>query len=237
MPEIKLTYFNLPARGEPARLCFIYAGIDFEDKRIEFEEWEPMKQATLAEDRTIFKQPFLPWLEVDGDLISQSLAVIRYAAAISGLAGKTSLEKAKVDMVLGIYTDLLEATVKIMFSPPEKKEEAVTNAFEMYKKVFPILEKMLEVSGSGWLVGDNVTVADMAIFAFGIMADVAVLSQVGRNTHEAVDVPLLKANRKCVSELPKVKEYCEKQMEAFRKKTEEAKAAADKEEAADDDAE
>ena len=35
MSEIKLTYFNIRARGETARLILAYAGIDYEDERIE----------------------------------------------------------------------------------------------------------------------------------------------------------------------------------------------------------
>ena len=35
MTELKLTYFNLRARGETARLILNYAGVDFEDDRVE----------------------------------------------------------------------------------------------------------------------------------------------------------------------------------------------------------
>merc|ERR1712025_1348017 len=34
MPEVKLTYFNLRARGEPSRLLLAYGGIKYEDERI-----------------------------------------------------------------------------------------------------------------------------------------------------------------------------------------------------------
>lgn len=43
----KLTYFDIKARGEPTRLVFAYAGVDYEDIRISYEnlaeEWTPVK--------------------------------------------------------------------------------------------------------------------------------------------------------------------------------------------------
>ena len=45
----KLTYFNLRARAEPTRLVFAYAGVDYEDIRVIYEnlaeEWLPMKNS------------------------------------------------------------------------------------------------------------------------------------------------------------------------------------------------
>ncbi|KAJ7389528.1 hypothetical protein OS493_030913 [Desmophyllum pertusum] len=47
----KLTYFNLRARAEPTRLVFAYAGVDYEDVRISWEnkaeEWPPVKKSLM----------------------------------------------------------------------------------------------------------------------------------------------------------------------------------------------
>ena len=43
MGKMKLTYFNLRARAEIARLILAHAGEDYEDKRIEFSEWPAIK--------------------------------------------------------------------------------------------------------------------------------------------------------------------------------------------------
>merc|ERR1712122_278355 len=40
MPNVKLTYFNLRARGEPCRLLLAYGGIKYEDNRIA-PPWDP----------------------------------------------------------------------------------------------------------------------------------------------------------------------------------------------------
>ena len=48
-PHYKLTYFGLRARAEPTRIVFAYAGVDYEDVRISWEnraeEWPPVKNS------------------------------------------------------------------------------------------------------------------------------------------------------------------------------------------------
>ena len=48
-PHYKLTYFGIRARAEPTRIVFAYAGVDYEDVRISFEnraeEWPPVKNS------------------------------------------------------------------------------------------------------------------------------------------------------------------------------------------------
>lgn len=39
----KLTYFNIAARGEPARLIFVAAGVKFTDNRVKMEDWPALK--------------------------------------------------------------------------------------------------------------------------------------------------------------------------------------------------
>ena len=45
MPVYKLMYFPARARGELARLLFAAAGQDFEDQRLTFEQWGPVKSS------------------------------------------------------------------------------------------------------------------------------------------------------------------------------------------------
>lgn len=43
MPSYKLTYFNITGLGEPIRYLLSYGGVDFEDKRVSFDEWPALK--------------------------------------------------------------------------------------------------------------------------------------------------------------------------------------------------
>ena len=43
MPQYKLTYFNGRGRGETARLLFAAAGVEYEDCRINKEQWATIK--------------------------------------------------------------------------------------------------------------------------------------------------------------------------------------------------
>lgn len=54
-PAYKLTYFNVKALGEPARMLFKYGGIDFEDNRFESELWPQLKDSKYTSyDRNKF---------------------------------------------------------------------------------------------------------------------------------------------------------------------------------------
>ena len=43
MPEYKLTYFNIRARAELARILFALKGVKYEDIRIEMADWPKIK--------------------------------------------------------------------------------------------------------------------------------------------------------------------------------------------------
>ena len=47
MGKLKLIYFNGRGRGEPARLILAQAGVEYEDKRIEFEDWTALKSSKM----------------------------------------------------------------------------------------------------------------------------------------------------------------------------------------------
>ena len=45
MGKYKLVYFNVRARAEVSRMIFAYVGQDYEDKRIEREDWPELKKS------------------------------------------------------------------------------------------------------------------------------------------------------------------------------------------------
>ena len=102
MPEVKLTYFNLRARGEPCRLLLAYGGIKYEDERIA-PPWEEGSTWGALKDSTPFGQ--LPVLKWDGVELAQSVACARFIAREVGLAGKTSMEQAQADEIVDVIQE------------------------------------------------------------------------------------------------------------------------------------
>ncbi|CAB1319321.1 unnamed protein product [Coregonus sp. 'balchen'] len=47
MASYRLTYFNMRGRAELARYIFAYAGIAFEDRRVEWKDWPSIKKRKL----------------------------------------------------------------------------------------------------------------------------------------------------------------------------------------------
>lgn len=44
-PAYKVTYFNITALGEPLRFLLSYGNLDFEDVRVEREDWPKVKSS------------------------------------------------------------------------------------------------------------------------------------------------------------------------------------------------
>ena len=158
-PKVKLTYFNLHAKGEPARLLLAYGGIKYEDYRVSFEdqrEWKAMKPTT----------PYgsLPLLEWDGVRIAQSMAIARFLAKEVGLAGRNNLEAAQVDEIVDAVNDIFQAGLNAIFSG----DDAQMKKYE--KETLPAglanIEKILESRGGQYMVGNALSWADLRLFDF-----------------------------------------------------------------------
>ncbi|XP_064423492.1 hematopoietic prostaglandin D synthase [Latimeria chalumnae] len=150
MPRYKLIYFNLRGRGETARYIFAYSGIKYEDCRIERADWPAIKPTV----------PFrkLPVLEADGVVIHQSLAISRYLARETGLAGETALEQAQADAIVDTINDFI-----VMF-PWSEADKAVKQKLQddLFTNVAPELLDHLEnfLGDRLWFAGKSVTWAD-----------------------------------------------------------------------------
>ena len=160
-PKVKLTYFNLRGRGEPARLLLAYGGIKFEDCRLtpafqDPKEWQKLKPST----------PYgsLPLLEWDGTCIAQSMAVARFIARQVGLAGRNDLESAQIDEIIDAINDLLNASAKVFFSKDEAEKKKF--ATETIPAGLANIEARLVSRGGQFLVGNAFSWADLHVFDF-----------------------------------------------------------------------
>jgi len=156
--KYKLTYFGIRYRAEPARLIFAYAGVDYEDRRIEGAEWPALKPKT----------PFgsLPTLEIDGRKVTlaQSKAIARYLGNEFNLIPKDHILAAKADSLVDGHADVFE---KIEPYPPEqdpKKKEKI--ATEIVTPFLDRYEKFLTETGTDYFVTNSITWADIYLFNY-----------------------------------------------------------------------
>jgi len=161
MPSYKLTYFNGRGRGEVARLLFAVAGVEYEDHRVEMQDWPALKPKTL---------PFhcLPTLTIDGAItLGQSYAINRYLANEFGLAGKSAVDKAQVDMLADAMSELIPDLAKIMFTPEDKKAEVKKEVLEeKIPGVLGNIERAVAANKGDYLVGGALSWADLMLLSF-----------------------------------------------------------------------
>ncbi|XP_078000830.1 glutathione S-transferase-like [Glandiceps talaboti] len=215
MSEYTLHYFDVPARGEAIRLAMYIGGIDFEDHVVSFfddqQEWKQMKKNVLnGRDANLGKLPVLPWLEKDGEFLSQSGAIIRYIGRETGLGGTNSWETARADMVYDSVDDLITLGVSKVYRAPliDKPKVAIDFVENDFKGYFGAIEKILESNngGKGFIVGKGLTYADLMVFVYLNMFDQLVGPHLkGKDPYKTI--PLVKKLRERVAKYPKVKEY------------------------------
>jgi len=190
----KLTYFNGRGRAETMRQLFALAGVDYEDHRVERDQWPALKPGT----------PFgqMPLLEVDGVTLCQSHSCARYLARKFNLAGKTELEQAQADMIVDCLDDSVKPIYSFFFEKDEAKKEECKKNFR--EEQLPVslghLENILKSNngGDGYFVGKELTWADLTFIntidwaAMYLSADLL------------ASYPKMKALKERVEKLPKV---------------------------------
>ncbi|KAL5018762.1 hypothetical protein ScPMuIL_004484 [Solemya velum] len=145
-------------------------------------------------------QGTLPVLEVDGKSLSQSLAIARYLAGQFGLMGADSWEAAQIDCILDTLVDIGNSMHS--FVTEEKKILLTRHTEEVVPQALGYMETTLANNGAGkgFLVGSELTLADLALYAaliyptevFGVKLD---------------KYPNVTAHRAMVEGLPRVVDY------------------------------
>lgn len=159
MTGYKLYYFELRARGEICRLSFKAAKIDFEDIRLNREEWIKEKASGRP---PLGQMPFI--VTPEGKYLAQSGAIMRYICKKGGLSPSDEFDEAEADMIVDSTHDLRAKLIRIRFeSDPDKKENLIKDFYDNelparlggYKAV---------LKDKDFLVGDKLTYADIALF-------------------------------------------------------------------------
>jgi len=198
MPTYKLIYFNAIGRGETIRLLFKLAGVEFEDFRIELNQFSPEIKA-----QTPFGQ--LPVLEVDGVKLCESNACARYLARKFNLAGKTELDQARADMIIDCFEDIIKPMVAFFHSTDEEIKAKGKKIYveEQMPAFLTMLEALLKENHGGdkFFVGDELTWVDLQFLAFNKW-----ISHTGVENPLA-NFPKLEALKTRVESIPKIAEW------------------------------
>ena len=158
MAHYKLTYFDFEGgRGEPIRIAFHSADIEFEDHRISFEEFVAQRDS----------MPFrcAPVLEIDGVPVTQSNAMARYVGKMAGLYPEDPMQALYCDEVLGAHEDLLHHVVHTFGLEGDAlkraREELVDGWLSTFIRGF---EDLLKRGGGEYFADGRLTVADLKAF-------------------------------------------------------------------------
>lgn len=158
MPTLKLTYFDTKGFAESIRLAFHIGGIPFEDCRIKYDSWKDLKSSI----------PFgqLPVLEIDGDIVTQSSALLHYAGTIAKIHPADPMQALKIDEICGIVTDLRWKIAGSIQEEDEARKAAMRKklAEEFIPNWSVNLEKHFTSRGlNEFVTGKSLTIADLEL--------------------------------------------------------------------------
>eukprot|EP00466_Bigelowiella_natans_P011327 jgi/Bigna1/47794/estExt_Genewise1.C_180094 len=219
--KIKLTYFEIPGRGEPIRLALWIGKKEFKDVHVQFSEWSKLKP----------NAPWgtLPFLELaNGKSIGQTRSCTRFACKLAGLYPEDPYQAALCDDIFDILEDLqkiVNDTGKGMEKEDKLKarKEVVTSgkAADILKKIEASIsengkdghavgkshfessfQKYGVITWNGSTLGDKVTMADIAIFCYGTMLVCGFFDGIPKDLLNSY--PKLNAVRKTVGSHPQV---------------------------------
>lgn len=158
MSRYKLTYFDFDGgRGEPVRIAFHAAGIDFEDHRISFDEF--------VKTRSTMRFTCAPVLEIDGNEVTQSNSMLRYVGKMAGLYPADDLQALYCDEAMDAVEDLLHQVVRTFGLEGDELRQArkklVDGWITTYVKGFA---ELLARGGGEYFADGRLTVADLKVY-------------------------------------------------------------------------
>ncbi|XP_075980034.1 glutathione S-transferase 2-like isoform X2 [Anticarsia gemmatalis] len=198
--KVSVYYFNGKSMGEGVRLLLAYGGQEFEDRRIEFDEWAAFKPKT----------PFggLPILEIDGKQLATVQAICRYLGKKYGLIGDNDEEAFEIDQNVDFLADI---RIRAAMAFWDTDEEMKKKKMEEYAKVLPgLLDKLhaIIVKNNGHMAAGKLTWAD---FHFAGMVDY--LKMIFHMPDLTDKYPAFKTIADKVYSIPKVKAWADKSVQ------------------------
>lgn len=154
----KLTYFDFDGgRGEPIRIAFHAARIDFVDHRISFEEF--------MQTRADLRFTCAPTLELDGVEVTQSNSILRYVGKRADLYPSDDLQALYCDEAMDAVEDLLHQVVHTFGLEGDALKTAREKLADGWITTYVNgLSEMLKRGGDGYFADNRLTVADLKVY-------------------------------------------------------------------------
>ena len=166
--DIRLIYFDIPFwRAEVARLPLFIASIKFDDFRITDDDNSYLKENGKLKDGTLIPFRQLPVLVIDGQSVAQTGGIARICGKLSGMYPEDIIEAGKVDQIIDTVTDINELLTPSMREndPMKKRAMQIELTNKDLPRYFGYLEEILKANSSHWFVGNNMSIADIAVWS------------------------------------------------------------------------
>jgi glutathione S-transferase len=171
MSKPTLIYFAGRGRAEVIRLVLAEAGVEYREhvvgKGTPPVEGRPTDFAALKATGALPFEALPVWEEPGGFRLAQSAAIANHIARGHGLRGRSAIDEARCDEALGAVDDVRQELRKL-YAVPAGERAALRAALvsEILPRWLGHLDRLLARNGGGggFLVGSNVTVADLALW-------------------------------------------------------------------------
>lgn len=198
--DYKLTYFDMSGgRGEAIRLAFLLGDIAFEDIRFSFSEWGELRE----------KAPFhqVPFLELDGQVVAQSNALLRYVGKLAGLYPEDPYQALLCDELLESVEDLWQKLGPTMGLEADALKAARKTLVEgPYTRYLEQFEARLKKAGGEFFADGRLTIADLQVFVFCQSLGSGHLDHIPQDLAQQV-APEVAKHQKRISQVPKIRDY------------------------------
>ena len=171
---MKLTYFNGKGLAETSRIILAIVGEPYDDYRypLEIIDWKThnMVKKQFDKDKSLGKLTKslnkVPFLFLDGQVISQSKTIERFLARRHNLMGDNDIEAAIIDSICEWVRDFKDLYQKVRrIEDSDKKETAMNQWFsETLVGKLTLLDNILGTNG--FSVGGRMSLADIVLYSF-----------------------------------------------------------------------
>lgn len=178
------------------RLVFAQAGVQYEDIRLNSEQWADFKPKT----------PYgvMPVLDIDGKIFGGSRPITHYLAKEFGLAGEDDIARLTIEGVEDAITDFKTKMMNMYFEKDEEKKACLKKELSetVLPKTFSALNKLAASNpcAEGWFYGPKVSFVDL-LFTH-------VVEYIQKDTANILDnFPALKKLTENVLKLPNIAKW------------------------------